>query len=84
MPGDLTLTARAGTSLAEIARVTGAERQFLALDPFGDARGTIGATIATASAGPLAHAFGTPRDMVLGLEASTGDGRRWFAPAGAW
>ncbi len=74
VPGDLTLTARAGTSLAEIARVTGAERQFLALDPFGDAHGTIGATIATASAGPLAHAFGTPRDMVLGLEAVTGDG----------
>jgi glycolate oxidase FAD binding subunit len=74
VPGDLTLTARAGTTLGEIARVTGAERQFLALDPHGDARGTIGATIATASAGPLAHAFGTPRDAILGLEAVTGDG----------
>jgi glycolate oxidase FAD binding subunit len=72
VPGDLTLTARAGTPLAEIARITRAERQFLALDPFGT--GTLGATVATASSGPLAHAFGTPRDAVLGLEAVTGDG----------
>jgi glycolate oxidase FAD binding subunit len=73
-PGDLTLTARAGTPLDEIARVTSAERQWLALDPFGPPTSTLGATIATASAGPLAHAFGTPRDNVLGLEAVTGDG----------
>lgn len=75
VPGDLTLTARAGTPLDEIARVTAAERQWLALDPFGAPGGTLGATIATASAGPLAHAFGPPRDNVLGLEAVTGDGR---------
>ena len=74
-PGDLTLTALAGTTLAEIARVTAAERQWLALDPFGGTTGTIGATIATGSAGPLAHAFGAPRDNVLGLEVVTGDGR---------
>ncbi|HET7564551.1 MAG TPA: FAD-binding oxidoreductase [Gemmatimonadaceae bacterium] len=73
-PGDLTLTARAGTSLAEIARVTSAERQWLALDPHGSPAGSLGATIACASAGPLAHAYGTPRDNVLGLEAVTGTG----------
>jgi glycolate oxidase FAD binding subunit len=73
-PGDLTLTARAGTPLEEIARVTAAEGQWLALDPFGAPAGTIGATVATASAGPLAHAFGTPRDCALGLETVTGAG----------
>jgi glycolate oxidase FAD binding subunit len=73
-PGDLTLTARAGTTLGEIARVTGAERQWLALDPFGASSGSLGATVATASAGPLAHTFGTPRDAVLGVEAVTGTG----------
>ena len=72
--GDLTLTARAGTTLANIARATAAEGQWLALDPHGSASGTLGATIATASAGPLAHAFGTPRDNVLGIEAVTGTG----------
>ncbi|MGH7647163.1 MAG: FAD-binding oxidoreductase, partial [Gemmatimonadaceae bacterium] len=74
IPGDLTLTARAGTTLAEIASATAEHGQWLALDPFGPDDGTIGATVATASAGPLAHSLGTPRDAVLGLEVVTGDG----------
>lgn len=74
VPGDLTLTARAGTSLGELERATSAERQWLPLDPFGGDRGTLGATVATASAGPLAHGFGAVRDNVLGLEIVTGRG----------
>ena len=74
IPGDLTLTARAGTSLADIARATAAHGQWLAIDPFGSPDGTIGATVATASSGPLAHAFGSPRDQVLGLEIVSGNG----------
>lgn len=73
-PGDLTLTASTGTSLEEIARATAANGQWLTLDPFGGDRGTLGATVATASAGPLAHGFGTPRDLVLGIEFVTGKG----------
>lgn len=73
-PGDLTLTARAATSLSEIARVTAAENQWLTLDPHGSPHGTIGATVATASSGPLASAFGTPRDHVLGCEFVSGTG----------
>jgi glycolate oxidase FAD binding subunit len=75
-PGDLTLTARAGTPLREIAEATAAEGQWLALDPFGSSAdgGSIGATIATASAGPLAHALGLARDTALGVEVVTGDG----------
>ena len=75
-PGDLTLTARAGTTLDEIAHAAAAHGQWLALDPIGDpTRSTLGATIATASSGALAHSFGTPRDMTLGVEfvAGTGD-----------
>jgi len=74
-PGDLTLTAYAGTTLAEIADVTGPERQWLTFDPPGTDAGTIGATVATASAGPMSHAFGLPRDAVLGVEAVTGEGQ---------
>ena len=73
-PGDLTLTALAGTPLEAIREVTRAERQWLPFDPFGAPDGTLGATVVTASAGPLAHAFGTPRDNVLGLEFVTGAG----------
>lgn len=75
VPGDLTLTALAGTSLAELTRLTAAEGQMLALDPFGDAAGTLGATVATGSTGPLAHAFGPPRDQVIGLAFIDGAGR---------
>lgn len=74
VPGDLTITAWAGTTLAELDQATAAHGQWLGLDPAGDRMGTIGATIATASSGPLAHAFGTPRDLVLGLNAVTGYG----------
>jgi glycolate oxidase FAD binding subunit len=74
VPGDLTITALAGTTLAELSHATAAHGQWLGLDPAGDRMGTIGATVATASAGPLAHAFGTPRDLVLGLDAVTGYG----------
>ena len=50
VPGDLTLTAHAGTTLEELESATAQHRQWLALDPFGDPRGTLGATLATASA----------------------------------
>jgi FAD/FMN-containing dehydrogenase len=74
VPGDLTLTVRAGTTLAEIERVTLEHDQWLPLDPYGSSDGTIGATIATASAGPLASGFGLPRDLLLGLEFVNGSG----------
>jgi glycolate oxidase FAD binding subunit len=73
-PGDLTLTALASTSLAEIERATAGEGQWLTLDPPGHGDGSMGATIATASAGPLSSAYGTPRDHVLGCEFVTGAG----------
>ena len=73
-PGDLTLTARAGTTLAEIAAATLPNGQWLALAPWGGDAGSLGATAATASAGPLSGALGTPRDVVIGLEVVTGTG----------
>ncbi|MGQ0647062.1 MAG: FAD-binding oxidoreductase [Gemmatimonadaceae bacterium] len=75
-PGDLTLTALAGTPLSEIRRVTSAQAQWLSLDPFGSATGTLGATLATASEGPLAATVGRPRDVALGVEVVIGLGER--------
>src|SRR5215207_1849086 len=72
VPGDLTLTARAGTTLAEIRETTKANGQWLALDPPGSDEGTLGATIATGSAGALRTFFGAPRDLALGVEFVTG------------
>jgi FAD/FMN-containing dehydrogenase len=73
-PGDLSITAQAGASLSQIDAVAREHNQWLPLDPFGARTGTIGATIATASYGPLAQMFGTPRDQVLGVEFVTGSG----------
>lgn len=74
VPGDLTLTARAGTTLDELNRATAEHGQWLALDPAAQAGATIGATVATASDGPLAISMGRVRDLVLGLECITGSG----------
>ncbi|MFN2636387.1 MAG: FAD-binding oxidoreductase [Gemmatimonadaceae bacterium] len=74
VPGDLVLTVRAGTSLGQVDDITRAHDQWLPLDPFGSPEGSIGATIATASAGPLSTTFGLARDLVLGLEFVTGNG----------
>ena len=75
IPGDLTMTVRSGTTLGEIEEITRGEGQWLPLDPFGSRDGTIGATIATGSFGPLAHSFGRARDLVLGIEFITGNGK---------
>lgn len=74
VPGDLVITVRAGTTLREIAAITREHGQWLALDPWGSDEGTIGATIATASSGPLALGAGRIRDLVLGLSLLTADG----------
>jgi glycolate oxidase FAD binding subunit len=74
VPGDLTMTARAGSSLDDLDRAARKNGQWLPLAPWGTKEATLGATIATATAGPYAAAFGLPRDVVLGLEFVTGTG----------
>lgn len=74
VPGDLTLTARAGTPLSEIESATRANDQWFPLDPWGGDGGTVGATIATATCGPHTHSMGHPRDVILGVEFVTGTG----------
>ncbi|MEP6833175.1 MAG: FAD-binding protein [Gemmatimonas sp.] len=74
VPGDLTITVRAGTPHSEIDAATFHEGQWLGLDPAGAHLGTVGATIATAAAGPLVHGIGAVRDIVLGLEVVSGNG----------
>jgi glycolate oxidase FAD binding subunit len=75
VPGDLTLTARAGTPMSEIVAATAEQGQWLPLDPWGGDAGTLGATVSTGTAGPYSHAMGLPRDAVLGLEFVNGRGQ---------
>jgi glycolate oxidase FAD binding subunit len=74
-PADLTATVEAGAPLAAFNRKAAEDRQFIPLDPFGDDRSTVGGVIATASAGPLRCAYGTPRDWLIGVAVVHADGR---------
>jgi FAD/FMN-containing dehydrogenase len=73
-PGDLTLTARAGTTISELKAAAKSNGQWLPLDPWGGDEGTLGATLSTATAGPHSVSMGLPRDVVLGMEFVTGNG----------
>lgn len=74
-PGDLTITVGAATTIARLDAVTAAHNQWCPLSPWGGDAGSVGATIATATPGPYAHALGFPRDLVLGLECVDGTGK---------
>jgi glycolate oxidase FAD binding subunit len=72
--GDLTATIEAGATLAEVNATLARRGQCLPLDPpFAD-RATIGGILATNDSGPLRHRFGTPRDLVIGVQLATTDG----------
>jgi glycolate oxidase subunit GlcD len=72
-PDDLLATVQAGVTLPSLNNALGESGQWWPLDPPGG--GTVGAIISTAAAGPLAAAYGTPRDLVLGLTVVLADGR---------
>jgi glycolate oxidase FAD binding subunit len=73
--GDLTVTVEAGATLGDLNRVLGAHGQWLPLDPLYGDRSTIGGLLATNDSGPSRHRFGTPRDLVIGIQVATVDGR---------
>ena len=72
--GDLTATIEAGAALAVVNASLASAGQWLPLDPpFAD-RATIGGILATNDSGPLRQRFGTPRDLVIGVQLATADG----------
>ena len=75
-PGDLVITARAGTPLAELDAVLAAQGQMLGFEPpqFGG-RGTLGGAIAAGLSGPRRPWAGSARDFVLGVRAINGHGK---------
>ncbi len=72
--GDMTATIEAGASLRHVNVALALHGQTLPLDPpFAD-RATIGGLLATNDSGPLRHRYGTPRDLVIGVQLATTDG----------
>jgi glycolate oxidase FAD binding subunit len=74
-PTELVVSARAGTSLAELEAVLEERGQCLAFEPprFA-AGGTVGGMVAAGLAGPSRAAVGCVRDHVLGLTLLNGNG----------
>lgn len=74
-PGELVLTARAGTRLADIEAELARHRQMLPFEPphFGPGA-TLGGTIACGLSGPRRPYAGSARDFVLGVRIVNGNG----------
>ena len=75
-PEELTFTARAGTSLAEIEAALAENGQYLPFDPPLVAAGaTLGGTVAAGASGPMRYRSGGVRDFILGVRFLDGEGR---------
>ncbi len=73
--GDLTVTVESGLTLRDLNAALRVHGQQLPLDPpFAD-RATIGGLLATTDSGPSRHRHGTPRDLVIGVQLATTDGK---------
>jgi glycolate oxidase FAD binding subunit len=75
-PADLVCIARAGTTLADLARELAPAGQRWPVDVPDPDRATIGGTIASAATGPSRLRHQHVRDWIIGCEAVLGDGTR--------
>ena len=73
-PADLIVTAQAGVTVADLQATLREHGQTLPLEVPLPARATIGGAVATNASGPLRYAFGTAKDLVMGMQFVQGDG----------
>ena len=74
-PLDLTISVEAGLPWRELCRTLAANRQMVPLDPPFGGEATVGGVIATNSSGPRRRLYGTARDLVIGMQFATLEGR---------
>lgn len=74
--GELTITARAGTRLAEVQAELAKHGQYLPFDPpFAEAGATLGGVVAAGLTGPRRMRYGGLRDFILGIEFVNAQGQ---------
>jgi FAD/FMN-containing dehydrogenase len=76
-PQGMTLDAEAGVTLARVQAAAAEVDRLFPLSLASEGSCTIGGTIATNAGGTQVIAYGTMRDLVLGLEVVLPDGRLW-------
>lgn len=76
-PAEFTLSARAGSPIAELKAALAAEGQYLPFDPLLPERATIGGTVAANLSGSRRYRYGGLRDFILGASVVDGGGRAY-------
>lgn len=76
IPGDLTVSVRAGTTLEALQQELARAHQFLPLEAPNPSRATIGGILAVGEPGLRRRPGARPRDLLLGFEAVLADGTR--------
>lgn len=71
---DMTITARAGTTLAALQAELAKEGQWLPIDAPAPEQATLGGAVAVNASGPRRFGHGTLRDYVIGISFATDDG----------
>jgi glycolate oxidase FAD binding subunit len=74
-PNDLTISVEAGLGFAELQETLARRGQMIALDPPFYSRATVGGIVASNSSGPMRRAFGTARDLVIGMKFAMLNGK---------
>jgi len=74
-PHDLTISVEAGMPYCELSRLLAEHRQMLPLDPVFSDSATIGGILAANCSGPRRRLYGTARDMLIGMQFATLEGK---------
>jgi glycolate oxidase FAD binding subunit len=74
-PRDLTISVEAGMPYAELSALLASNHQMIPLDPPYAGSATIGGVIAANQSGPRRRLFGTARDLVIGMQFATMEGK---------
>jgi glycolate oxidase FAD binding subunit len=74
-PRDLTISVGAGLSWRELTCILAENRQMIPLDPPFAHEATVGGVIASNSSGPRRRLYGTARDVVIGMQFATLEGK---------
>src|SRR5258708_37990481 len=75
-PNDLTISVEAGVRWAEMSRLLAENRQMVPLDPPFAGAATVGGVVSANCSGPRRRLYGTARDLWIGMNLSTGEGKR--------
>jgi len=73
-PKDLTISVEAGVRWADLQARLAANHQMIPLDPPFHDEATVGGVLSANTCGPRRRAFGSARDMVIGMKFATLDG----------